>query len=74
MKPEQLRDLIKSLAYDIEFCYNGMGGAICPINAKCIEIGYGDFFETYTDIDAAMTAKIFNGKSLEQVCEKMEFG
>lgn len=73
MKAEQLRKLIKSLAYDIEFCYNGKKGAICPINAKCIEIGYGDFFETYTDIDAAMNAEVFNGKSLEQICEKMEF-
>ena len=73
MRPEQLRDLIKSLAYDIEFCYNATKGAICPINAKCIEIGYGNFFETYTDIDAAMNAKIFNGKSLEQVSEKIEF-
>ena len=42
MTSQELKDLITSLAYDIEFEYNGTHGSICPINHNDIGLAFGD--------------------------------
>ncbi|MDY4920556.1 MAG: hypothetical protein SO119_05725 [Phascolarctobacterium sp.] len=71
MTQEELREAIASLVTDIEYCYNGVDGAICPINAKHIDLSYGEDWGTYASVDDAMNAKILNGKSLNDVCQEL---
>ena len=51
---KQLRALISSLAMDIEFYYGDSRGAICPINAKHIDICFGDYDEIMSACDIAV--------------------
>ena len=48
MTLKELRELIASLAYDIEFEYRGVHGSICPINHNDIALSYGDNANTNT--------------------------
>lgn len=77
---KQLRALISSLAMDIEFYYGDSRGAICPINAKHIDICFGDYNVpsdcTYVkchSVDEVMTAKFIKGHSLIELCDKILF-
>ena len=77
---KQLRALISSLAMDIEFYYGDSRGAICPINAKHIDICFGDYnapndrtdLECHS-VDEVMTVKFIKGHSLMELCDKILF-
>lgn len=73
MKQDKLKNKILSLTQDIEFEYNGKHGAICPFNEHNIHIGFdGDDVECKS-IDEAMSSKVFDGKSLSEICEQAKF-
>ena len=77
---EELRELIDSLVTDIELEYNGKSGAICPINRKHIDVGFGDYriSDDYTEavtysVEEILTAKFIDGKSLTELCDEIGF-
>lgn len=80
LTPEELKALISSLAMDIEFYYGNSRGAICPINAKHIDICFGDYnapndrtdLECHS-VDEVMTVKFIKGHSLMELCDKILF-
>ena len=73
MKASELRDWILSLAQDIEFWYKGYHGVICPWNAHSFTMNYAGEDKDYIDIEDLMSDKIFNGMSLSQIAEGLEF-
>lgn len=73
MNANDLRELIMDLTEDIEFSYNGNPGSICPISATEINMAYKDNAYNANSIDAAMQEKLFEGKSLEEIAEKIIF-
>lgn len=74
MKPDALRQWIDDLTDDIEFQYNGIHGSICPFNRSDISVSYGNYEKTVTSVDAAMQEPFIDGKSLQELCERIEFG
>lgn len=72
MKPKKLAELILSLTQDITFLYEGEHACINPWNSQKIEVGYGNVVKTYTCIEDVMKDKIYHGKSLEEICEKLD--
>jgi hypothetical protein len=72
MNAKELRNLIDSLAYDIEFDYRGVHGSICPINRNDIGLAYGEQTEDCNSIDEAMGSKLFDGKSLNEIATELD--
>lgn len=72
MDSKELRDWIDSLTDDIEFLYNGVFGSICPTSRTDISVSYGDYEKTHDSIDAAMNDPFINGKSLNEISNKIE--
>ena len=77
---EELRQLINSLATDIEFEYNGKHGAICPINRQHIDVCYGEYNipgdcieKVCHSLDEVMKLEFIDGQSLNQLCDKILF-
>lgn len=72
MNAKQLKKLILSLTQDIEFEYNGKHGCICPFRKDNISMVYDDTSKDYTDVEYVMTDRVFNGLSLNDICENIE--
>ncbi len=72
MNKQELRRYILSLATDITFEYKNKVGAICPFNRGNIVLSYGDVVMECDNIEAVFESKIFEGKSLEEVCDELE--
>ena len=72
MNAKELRELIDSLAQDIDFEYHGKLGSICPFNRDDISLSYDDCEVTVASVDAAMTEPFIDGKSLEEVCGELD--
>ena len=73
MTSEQLREEILSLTRDIQFVYKGVNGLIMPYSDDDFVLCYGDDDKQYTDIDEVMSDKFFDGKSLNEICESVDF-
>lgn len=73
MKSEDLRDWIDSLTQDITFEYLGVNGSICPFSRSDISLCYGEKEQSFDSIDALMHAPFFKGKSLTEICSKVNF-
>lgn len=73
MNIQKLKKIILSFTQDIEFDFNGIHCSICPINAKRIILCYNGISKTYKSIDEAMSSTLFDGKSLSDICEQVEF-
>lgn len=73
MKKDRLKEWISELTEDIEFRYRGEDGSICPISGKDIRLAYAGQTYEADSIEAAMAAKIFNGKSLNEISEQLNF-
>lgn len=69
MKSKDLRDWIDSLTDDIEFCYRGKWGSVCPFTRAEISLFYDDKEVTVTSVDAAMKEPFVDGFSLEEISE-----
>ncbi len=64
MNDVTMKSMLKS---DIEFIYNGKAAAFCPIGVYVV--GYSGDENTFKDIDSAINAKVFDGKSLVEIWE-----
>lgn len=72
MKASDLRSWIDSLTQDIDFSYNGKDGSICPISRTDISLCYDGHVVDVQSVDAAMSAPFIGGKSLNDLCERLE--
>ena len=64
------REEIKAQLYtDLEFVYNSKGAAFCPIGVYVI--GYDNEGEAFDTLDAAIDAKVFDGKSLIDIWDEI---
>lgn len=73
MKPDDLKNWILSLTQDITFVYRGISGSICPFTRQNISLAYGDRVHDFDSADAVMDARFFNGKSLAEISEEVDF-
>ena len=73
MTPEQLRDDIYCLLLDIEFQYKGVWGSICPFSRENISVAYGGTEKTLDSVDAVMDEPFIDGKSLNEICNRIQF-
>lgn len=73
MSATDLKNRIASLVSHILFEYGGLSCGIDPINAGCIYLWCGENSVCCKSVDEAMTATIFGGKSLSDICETTAF-
>ncbi len=74
MSRDALYEWIDSLTQDIDFQYNGRNGSICPFNRNNISLCFDGIETTVSTILEAMNTKFIDGKSLNDICEVLEFG
>lgn len=72
MTAKELYQKIESLAGDIEFEYNGLHGAICLFGPDDISISYGSEERSHKSIENAMNDRLYSGKSLCEIADKLE--
>lgn len=73
MNPDELREWISEMSQDIDFEYLGVYGVICPFSSTDISICYDKKDQTFNSIDAVMNTPFFDGKSLADICQEMNF-
>lgn len=76
MSPNDLRDEIASKVADVSFNYNGKSAGIFPEVHDSIPtyvVCFGDEEKVYSDIDEVMSDKFFDGKSLAEIAEIVEY-
>lgn len=73
MKKEELYKWIDSLTQDIDFEYLGVSGSICPFSRLNISLCYGGKEQSFDSIDSLMNEPFFDGKSLTEICQEMNF-
>jgi hypothetical protein len=71
MSISDLKYKISSLAGFVGFNYNNSQCGVDPINQNHFEMWCGDNYIVAQSIDEVMTAKIFNGKSLIEIFDKI---
>ena len=72
MTAKELYQKIESLSGDIEFEYNGLHGAVCPFGKDDISISYGSEERSHTSVESAMNDRLYSGKSLYEIADKLE--
>lgn len=73
MTISELRERILELISHINFTYNGKEGVIDPFSDHDFLVGYGDESKEYTSIDDLFSDKFYDGKSLNEICDKIMF-
>lgn len=73
MRSDELRSRIEELVFDIDFCFNGVWGSVCPFSSTNISIAYNGEEITVDSVDEAMTVPFFDGLSLEEIAEELAF-
>lgn len=76
MSPDELRDEVVDQLNDVEFVYNGKQSGISPEFHDSVPVyymWYGNKEKEYSDIDEVMTDKFFDGKSLSEIAEIVEY-
>ena len=73
MKKEELRADIEEMLLDVEFSYKGIDGSICPFSRDNISVKYGEDERVLHSVDDLMREPFIDGKSIDEVCEKLSF-
>lgn len=76
MSADELRDEISEQWNDVEFIYNGKQSGISPESHDSVPVyymWYGNKEKEYSDIDEVMSDKFFDGKSLSEIAEIVEY-
>ncbi len=75
LSKRDLKQMLKSRNYDIDFLWCKKSGSVIPNYDK--DNAYSLSFEgnslDVNSLDEAMTTKFFNGKSLNEICSTKEF-
>jgi hypothetical protein len=64
-------DLKKTLWQDLEFDYNGINCAFCPLDVYLLR--YGEDLREYDNLDDVIDAQIFNGRALTEIADGITF-
>lgn len=72
MMNKYLYDLLDSLAQELYFEYEGKPCLVSPVTRQDIDLCYGDFEGHYTSIEEVLSAKVFHGKSLNEIADVIE--
>ena len=72
MSKKELMELILSLTQDVIFEYDGAVACINPWNESKFEVGYDGKTKTYDNISDVMNDPFYHGKSLSEICEKLD--
>ncbi len=72
MKADVLKDRINSLIGFIGFDYKNQPCGIDPINHSHYEMWYGKKNFVAKSIDEVMSVQLFDGKSLNQICDNIK--
>lgn len=76
MNANELRYEIEGKVADVSFVYNGKNAGIFPEVHDSIPtyvVCFGDEEKVYSDIDEVMSDKFFDGKSLAEIAEIVEY-
>lgn len=76
MNADELRQEISYEYNDVSFYYNGKPSGISPEVHNSIPtfyVWYGDEEKEYSDVNKLMSDKFFDGKSLEEIADKVEY-
>lgn len=63
----EVKDYLAALTSHVTFEYNGFNCGVDPYTKTKFEMWYGQKDATMTSIEAVMTTKFFDGKSLEEI-------
>ncbi len=74
MNRSDLYNWIDSLVQDIDVQYHGRYGSICPFSRNDISITFDGKETTVHSVADAMDVPIFDGRSLNEICEEALFG
>ena len=72
MTAQELSEYLQNGELDFEFGYCGKSGTICFCHLPKVYIFY-DEIETETTLEELMNTPVFNGKTLKEICNEMEF-
>ena len=72
MNAEKVKDRIAELCTHFLFEYNGIYCGVDPFNKNKFEMWYDKDFHVAKSIDEVMTHPMFDGKSLEEICDKID--
>lgn len=67
MNIAEVKAYLSALTSHVTFEYNGLNCGIDPLSKAQFEMWYGDKSITANSIEAVMTTKFFDGKSLEEI-------
>lgn len=76
MTADELRYEIAGKIEDVSFIYNGKKSGIMPQFDRmppAFLVWYGEKEKIYSDIEKVMTDKFFDGKSLSEIAEIVEY-
>lgn len=76
MNANELRYEIDGKVADVSFNYNGKSAGIFPEVRDSVPtyvVCFGDDEKKYSDIDEVMSDKFFDGKSLAEIAEIVEY-
>lgn len=71
-----IKEKLDSEILDVAFSYNGEDVFIMPKGSKVYDVWYGtgenEVKQTYTSLEDLMTDKFYNGKSLEEIADRIK--
>ncbi len=76
MSADELKDEISEQCNDVSFVYNGKASGVIPQFDRVpptFFVWYGEEEKVYSDIDEVMSDKFFDGKSLAEIAEIVEY-
>lgn len=72
MSRNELRDFVASLTSHITFDFHGKSCGIDPLAPDQIDLWCGEDAMTATSVSEAMETPFFDGKSLNEIADKIE--
>lgn len=73
---DELKEALTVEFWDIEFSFNNKPCGVTPIvkdGKATYDVWYGDNFEEYDSAEAVLNTPLFDGKTLSQIAEGVDF-
>lgn len=74
MSADEFKDYVGSLISYVGFDFQGKDCGVDPLSLNDFEMKCGDDFMTARSIDEVMTTCFFDGHSLNEICDLVDFG
>ena len=69
----ELKEFLEDMISHVTFEFNGKPCGIDPISRDNYEMWYGNDLKTAKSIDEVMSVKFFNGESINDIADNVEF-